>query len=191
MPVVPDYSAYYSCLREKTLEWLAERGPDDWHRLVMNLNWDHGSHSPRWIISQDACDAGTAQHIFWLAQPDYYTDDALKRRDEGKYFEPEIYEMLLEIARRWKAGAYKTWNKHVFLDTKQCVERSGLRGGDRVNHEFTIPLGIDKPAVGESLEPRPWPTLEEALAMDALNEDLTEGIPDEAGRQCAIYWPTL
>jgi hypothetical protein len=59
-----------------------------------------------------------------------------------------------------------------------------------VNHEFTIPLGIDKPAVGESLEPRPWPTLEEAMAMDALNDDLTEGIPDEASQQCAIYWPT-
>ncbi|MEO0462679.1 MAG: DUF4274 domain-containing protein [Pseudomonadota bacterium] len=184
-----DYHQYRACVRPKTLEWLSARGPSDWHRLVMDLNWDHGSHSLLWIVSQDECDAGTAQYIFWLAEPGYYADDKLADRDRGEHFQREDYELIQEIARRWVAGRYPTWNHHVFLQVRSRIEQSGVQAGDRINSELTIPSGIDRPAKGESLEAQAPPSLDEILEAVERNSDLTEGVPNEVSEACQIYWP--
>ncbi|QKG70966.1 DUF4274 domain-containing protein [Erythrobacter mangrovi] len=181
MSWVDDYNV---CIRQELLKWLAAKGPADWDKVAKEKNWDSGVEELSWIVSQDECDAGTAQYLFWLAGPSYFTDEQLGARDSGRYFPQANYHMILTIAERWAAGKYKTqdFGEYAHLSGSGLIN---LGAGTRVNRELVIPQGIDSPTTGESsnFEYDPKRIMEEMLAAE--NGQFEEGIPYEVLDLCA------
>ena len=58
---------------ERQISWLKDASPEDWHRVMLDFNWDNRTDSLFWIVQQPECDKATALTIFWLAQPTSYT----------------------------------------------------------------------------------------------------------------------
>ena len=92
---------------EELIEWLATRGPREWHICAADWNWDKGLGPLVWILRQPGCDRGTAICIFARGEPGifekYESLEALRAK-EGYY--PEQAEMLIELCERWAAGRY-------------------------------------------------------------------------------------
>lgn len=42
------------------LDLIKQMGPDDWHEIMLNWNWDHGATELDWITSRRDCDRATA-----------------------------------------------------------------------------------------------------------------------------------
>jgi hypothetical protein len=91
------------------LDWLAENGPDEWHRWATNANWDYGTDLMRWVIDQESCDKGTALSVYYAAQPDYWaqydTVEAARADVSG-----ETVELMVAICEHWAAGRYRTYD---------------------------------------------------------------------------------
>lgn len=45
---------------ETRLDLIKQMGPDDWHEIVLNWNWDHGVGELAWITARRDCDRATA-----------------------------------------------------------------------------------------------------------------------------------
>ena len=88
------------------IEWMQERGPDDWHRVATNYNWDNGLAPLQWIISQPDCDKATALAIFWMSEPENLFE--FSREDEAREdFCTEGSEIELAIANNFRRGFYR------------------------------------------------------------------------------------
>jgi hypothetical protein len=42
------------------LVWLEAHGPDEWHQVAIDWNWDAGVEILAWIAAQPGCDRATA-----------------------------------------------------------------------------------------------------------------------------------
>jgi len=51
------------------LEWLASKGPSEWHGVADAWHWEKGVWPLAWIIQQPDCDAATAALIYWCSRP--------------------------------------------------------------------------------------------------------------------------
>ena len=63
---------------QRMIAWLKQRGPDDWHFVGSNLNWDTSMEVIQWILDQKDCDKATAAMMFWLSSPDSATTEKLR-----------------------------------------------------------------------------------------------------------------
>jgi hypothetical protein len=61
------FSRWRECLlapldieRETRLDLIKQMSPDDWHEIVLNWNWDHGTAELDWITGRRDCDRATA-----------------------------------------------------------------------------------------------------------------------------------
>jgi hypothetical protein len=93
---------------ERTLvTWLEAHGPDDWHQVAIDWNWDAGLDVLAWIAAQADCDRATAQHLILNGGVDYFvgfaTRDALMA-DAPYNVDP--YDLLVPTIERWNAGFY-------------------------------------------------------------------------------------
>lgn len=80
-------------------------GPAGWHRVALYGNWDFVEPAAwRWIVSQPDCEKATALVIFWKAQPDFYYEHG--PRERLRPAEVEMYDLIMLIRDRWRAGAY-------------------------------------------------------------------------------------
>jgi len=91
------------------MDWLAQSGPDEWHRWVINWNWDYGIDLIEWVISQEACDKGTALSAYYLGQPDYYTKFESVAAVRADASDAEVVDLFLAICRNWETGLYRTY----------------------------------------------------------------------------------
>jgi len=94
---------------EQTLvRWLDAHGPDDWHQVAIDWNWDAGLAVLAWIAARPDCDRATAQHLILNGGADYFVRfvdrDALMA-DAPYNVEP--YDLLLPTITRWRAGFYR------------------------------------------------------------------------------------
>lgn len=71
----PDHCIIPAGQTDRIIAWLEQQTPDTWHKVVMNWNYDHGDAVLSWILTQPACDKGTAARVFrieglghWLAE---------------------------------------------------------------------------------------------------------------------------
>lgn len=93
---------------ERTLvDWLKAHGPDDWHQVAIDWNWDAGVAVMAWIAAQPDCDRATAQDIIVKGGADYYLRFAdradLMAREAVNI---EAFDLLVPIIARWNAGGY-------------------------------------------------------------------------------------
>ena len=51
------------------IEWLARKGPREWHGVAAHWNWDQGVEPLLWVLEQPDCDKGTALSVFWACDP--------------------------------------------------------------------------------------------------------------------------
>lgn len=54
---------------ETPLALIQQMGPDDWHEIVLNWNWDHGITELEWITAQHICDRATAIAAYCAGAP--------------------------------------------------------------------------------------------------------------------------
>jgi hypothetical protein len=83
---------------------LTQASPEEWHQVAWSWNWDNGVEELRWIIRQPTCDRGTALLVYWYGGPRYFAQYA--SRDEVPEYQLEEYDLVMEIERRYLAGAY-------------------------------------------------------------------------------------
>jgi hypothetical protein len=132
--------------------WLeSEAGPDDWHRVAMSWNWDHGDDVPTWICRQERCDRATALYLYWCAQPDYFV--AFRGvREAVPQFNRCGFDFVREVRTRWQAGAYVRAELGFELEELRRPDYATLEAefGDRVATE--LPLDMRGPLRGRVLE---------------------------------------
>lgn len=96
-------------LKASFAAWLADAGPDEWHQVADQWNWDQGSDPLRWIAEQPDCDAATALVIFWRASPDYFWSGPSTKEEwvaSGEYFNADDYDMIRAILERFRGVGY-------------------------------------------------------------------------------------
>lgn len=92
---------------EILVAWLEGHGPDDWHQVAIDWNWDAGLEVLAWIGAQPGCDKATAQSLIVMGGADYYlrfSDRAALL--EAEPYNIEVFDLLLPIIARWNAGEY-------------------------------------------------------------------------------------
>lgn len=87
------------------IAWLETASPDDWHRAVLDFNWDWDIDPLFWIARQPQCDKATALTMFWKGQPVWYLLMALENGGSDTNREP-LWDMLKFIAQRINAKGY-------------------------------------------------------------------------------------
>jgi hypothetical protein len=98
---------------QRMIAWLKQRGPDDWHFVGSNLNWDTSMEVIQWILDQKDCDKATAAMMFWLSSPDYFL--AFPNREAlaaDRYASVNIgnFDFTRKLVDRWNSGFYTRSN---------------------------------------------------------------------------------
>ncbi|WP_114521111.1 DUF4274 domain-containing protein [Altererythrobacter sp. ZODW24] len=171
-----DAQVYSECIIECTTGWLKEKSPKFYHIVAGRWNWDEGIEVLDWIISQKDCDSGTAQMVFWMGEPYFYSEDS--RKEDGSFgVNEKAYQFLLKIVRLWNDGHYSNW---AYSDETNAGLLIGENIGDlRINDEFTVPDGMDDRKHGAQQNVPD----SHSLASEE-NEEFNEGIPDSVWRTC-------
>jgi len=92
-------------LIKQQIAWLETASPDDWHRAVLDFNWDWDIDPLFWIARQPQCDKATALTMFWQGQPAYYLILAAENGGADDNDAP-VWQMLKYIAQRINAKGY-------------------------------------------------------------------------------------
>jgi hypothetical protein len=90
---------------KQQIPWLENASPDDWHRAVLDFNWDWEIDPLFWIARQPECDKATALTMFWLGQPAFYLILAVENGGSDANQDP-VWDMLKFFARRINANGY-------------------------------------------------------------------------------------
>ncbi|HRP12244.1 MAG TPA: DUF4274 domain-containing protein [Terricaulis sp.] len=98
---------------ETLLAQIKQMGPDDWHDIVLNWNWDHGVVELEWITANAECDRATALLAYCAGAPS-------------------------RVATRWEKPAYEQgrWDYGGFV--RAVAAR--LENGFYVNAELGLAL---------------------------------------------------
>lgn len=90
---------------ERQIAWLKDASPDDWHRAVLDFNWDWEIDALFWIARQPECDKATALTMFWLGQPAYFLGLCVEKGGSDDHQDP-VWALLKFIAQRINAKGY-------------------------------------------------------------------------------------
>lgn len=103
------------------MDWLAQSGPDEWHRWATGWNWGYGTDLMRWVLDQEGCDKGTALSLYYLGQPDFYAqfDTAEAALASGG----ENVELMIAICENMAAGRYPTYEIEPVEIAREYLER--------------------------------------------------------------------
>jgi Domain of unknown function (DUF4274) len=171
--IMPDESVQ-DRMRQRLLEWLPTQSPAVWHEVAVGWNWDNGIEPLDWIIRQKGCDAGTAQHIFWLGNVDSF-EERTGGRSDVPHYRLDLYDMLLTIIGRWRAGEYLSWqyttSSPYMVPAKEKISS--------LNADFVIPDSLTevhkKGDAGVEIE------MDEGFPLEIVRkcyEDLNLEVPD-------------
>ncbi len=135
------------------IDWLARQSPDVWHEVASNLNWDNSIRVLDWIVSQPACDRGTAARIFWYANPLYY----MRALATGEWRDADGLNLVTKILRNWKSGFYQSSALAWREDNRAAYQaaRQSLGGSDPLNlpADLLVPQKGRAPRVPEEAKP--------------------------------------
>lgn len=136
------------------MAWLKEASPDQWHQVASDWNWGSGEDALRWIIEQPKCDKATALLIFWRGEPSYYWTEATNRdglKAAGALGDGGVYDMLVAIVARWKAGRFT--RAELSYDPSQDVCASTSDVTRSANHPaLAITEEMIQPIMGREVE---------------------------------------
>ncbi len=105
--------------------WLQSANPDDWHRVMLDFNWNEPLYVLDWIVRQADCDLATALTIFWNGQPAAWIDGEGADDEEPNGYSYLNAEICVYVAGRVQAGGYSrsqiafmpnTWTKKDYVD---------------------------------------------------------------------------
>lgn len=121
------------------LAWLASTGPDDWHRVVLDFNWDAPLYVLDWIVRQAECDLATALTVFWRGEPECWLVEEGSSDEEPNGFSYLNQQICVYIANRVRQGGYTrseitfapdTWTKEAYVQlvaAEQPIARPNFR----------------------------------------------------------------
>lgn len=95
--------------RREIVDWLAARGPREWHAAAEIWNWDGGVDILAMILEQPECGRATAQLVFSRAEASYYVS-APDTFAQGKEDPGSVFNMILDMLARWRDGFYTVGN---------------------------------------------------------------------------------
>jgi Domain of unknown function (DUF4274) len=109
--------------RRWVVDKLRAGGPDDWHSMATNWNWDNGIAPFIWITRQPDCDKATAAHFYWGLGPEFYFGGGWNPEDslEDHRFN---YSVLLDLIDRWERGFYR--RSEIQFDKPYWINRFDL-----------------------------------------------------------------
>jgi len=159
------------------LEWLAARGPDEWHRVACSWNWDAGYRVLNWIVDQSACDKGTAVQLFWLGSPDYFLQFRNRAEVQAKAgWSLDNWDFLVKVLTHWNAGRYKT----ALFATTEDIDRMAAAFGHVESHAdpkslpWVVPADMRRDVVGRKLD---WSGYAEGYPPALQKKLNNEGVP--------------
>ena len=83
-------------------QWLTlEAGPDEWHLVADDWDWERGEDPLWWIVTRPNCDRATALTVFWATNPQQYLGCPLWQATDV-----DGYDLCHTIRTRWAAGLY-------------------------------------------------------------------------------------
>jgi hypothetical protein len=111
--------------------YLAQASPEEWHQVAWTWNGENGQDELRWIVRRPTCDRGTALLVYGGGAPRYFAQYAT--RDEVPEHELDGYNLVLDIERRYLAGAYT--RQEIAFDPRG--EYGGARQGTTLTARHT------------------------------------------------------
>ena len=94
------------------------------HYVAYNHNWDSGLEVLQWIAESDLCSEATALMIFWVAQPEEYTEYSWNAKKLPNYSDIEIFDLIRTIIENFKKGFYKKTD--IAYDPKEDMPESDI-----------------------------------------------------------------
>lgn len=88
------------------IAWLESTGPEDWHRVALDFNWDEPLYLLDWIVRQPDCDVATALTIFWRGEPECWLVEDGEDDEEPNGFSYLNRKICAFIAKRVGEGGY-------------------------------------------------------------------------------------
>ena len=141
-----------------SIEWLEKQSPDTWHVIATGWNYDYRADPLLWIVSQSACDRGTALCVFlkeassWVKYPDPV--------GLNEYYQI-CWGICEAVSRRWKEKLYPSFKflplgadlpsdysqyVKIFKSARaNAIEALGVLPWDLPDDAFQLPSGLKEP----------------------------------------------
>lgn len=161
------------------LKWLETHGPDDWHQVAIDWNWDAGTEILEWIAAQPQCDRATAQDMAINSDITYhlrYPDRAALMADAP--YNVEGFDLVLPIIERWNTGFYTRSEIASYEPKRLRQEQQRYRAAEAERKGHPLPWQLDD-SIFQPLEGR------------RFGYSYTEGWPPEVEndlRSRGIHW---
>ena len=97
---------------------------EELHYVAENHNWDDGVEVLQWIAESNLCSEATALMIFWLSQPEEYTEYSWNAKKLPNYCEIEVFDLIRTIVENFKKGFYKKTD--ISYDPKEDMPESDI-----------------------------------------------------------------
>lgn len=141
-----------------SIEWLETQSPDTWHVVAAGWNYDYRADPLLWIVSQPACDKGTALCVFLKEAYSW-----VKYRDPGGLNEHYAicWKICQTVSRRWKEkhygnfrflplglGVSSDYSRYVkiFQSARaNALKALGMLPWDLPDDAFQLPSGLEEP----------------------------------------------
>lgn len=156
--------------RQFVFDYLAERGPELWHAVADDWNWDNGLWILEWIIRQPDCERATAQLIFWRAEPEWFLPFGGKEDWESRVNNSrELYELVKVIVDRWNSGSYTRSILEFLGSPNPILAMESYRKAEASCDPNLLPWQLLE-SIGEATPGK---------ELSGLDYDLSEGFPEE------------
>ncbi len=126
------------------LDWLKRHGPDDWHQVSIDWNWDAGVQILAWIAAQPECDRATAQNLLVIGGADYYlrfADRAALLAAEPYNLEP--FDLIMPIVARWNTGGYERSEIASYEPSSLTPQLRRHRAAEQAQGGRPLPFRLD------------------------------------------------
>lgn len=126
------------------VDWLTARGPDEWHQVAIDWNWDAGVDVLAWIAARPDCDRATAQSLIVNGGADFYLRFPDRATLEAEHpYNLEAFDLLVPIIARWNNEGFA--RSEIASYEPQLLEPQRLRhrAAEVAQGEKPLPFRLD------------------------------------------------
>ncbi|SLN22070.1 DUF4274 domain-containing protein [Pseudooctadecabacter jejudonensis] len=105
------------------IPWLSQQGPETWHVVATGWNYGYGVDPLRWILTQQACDRGTAAQVFLVEGMGHWLWDV---RANARVFDDDTHLCRL-ILDRWDSYGGSAFRPTVPVHENQYRDAKAMQ----------------------------------------------------------------
>jgi hypothetical protein len=130
---------------EEFMEWLQQQDFETWHAIASSWNYDYGLAPIHWIVSQPACDFGTAVQVFGVEATNWLTTPSWEDLSHKNY--QLSWKACDLIVKRWQSNDFanaglKLSQASDGMRTYRIIEKKTKERGEHVI--WNVPESVDK-----------------------------------------------